>query len=113
MPLLFSYGSLQQDDVQRSTFGRLLDGRPDELIGFDLSQVTIDDPAVAAGIGRTHHANVVRAAGDGHRVRGMAFEITDEELDRVDVYEAEFSYERIPALLASGVEAWVYAHVRR
>jgi hypothetical protein len=24
MPLLFSYGTLQQDDVQLSTFGRLL-----------------------------------------------------------------------------------------
>ena len=32
--LLFSYGTLQQDDVQRSTFGRLLRGRADALVGY-------------------------------------------------------------------------------
>ncbi len=35
MPLLFSYGTLQQEDVQLSTFGRLLQGQRDELLGFE------------------------------------------------------------------------------
>jgi hypothetical protein len=34
MALLFSYGTLQQPDVQRATFGRLLRGEPDALVGF-------------------------------------------------------------------------------
>ena len=34
MPLLFSYGTLQQDDVQRATFGRLLTGQRDTLPGY-------------------------------------------------------------------------------
>jgi len=37
MALLFSYGTLQQEAVQMSTFGRLLDGQPDELVGFEQS----------------------------------------------------------------------------
>jgi len=37
MPLLFSYGTLQQESVQRSTFGRLLDGPKDELPRFEPS----------------------------------------------------------------------------
>ena len=37
MPLLFSYGTLQQPAVQLSTFGRLLQGTPDELLGFEQS----------------------------------------------------------------------------
>jgi len=30
---LFSYGTLQQENVQKQTFGRLLDGTPDALVG--------------------------------------------------------------------------------
>ena len=44
MPQLFSYGTLQQEDVQLSTFGRLLQGRRDELPGFEPSLVRIEDP---------------------------------------------------------------------
>lgn len=34
---LFSYGTLQQENVQIATFGRLLNGAPDALVGFKLS----------------------------------------------------------------------------
>ena len=46
MPLMFSYGTLQQDNVQLSTFGRLLQGQRDELLGFEQSLVRIEDPQV-------------------------------------------------------------------
>ncbi len=46
MPLLFSYGTLQQDDVQLATFGRLLSGTADALVGYEQSMVAIDDPEV-------------------------------------------------------------------
>ena len=58
MPLLFSYGTLQQEKVQLSTFGRRLKGERDELPRFEQSLVRIEDPKVAAAIGQTHHANV-------------------------------------------------------
>lgn len=108
MPLLFSYGTLQQDDVQLSTFGRLLRGQRDELPGFEPSLVKVQDPRVAATIGRTHHANVLFNGRDDSRVSGMVFEITDAELAAADRYEQLAAYTRIPVMLASGKQAWVY-----
>jgi gamma-glutamylcyclotransferase (GGCT)/AIG2-like uncharacterized protein YtfP len=108
MALLFSYGSLKEERVQLATFGRLLRGHSDALLGFTLASVRIDDPQIAAKLGQTHHANVEVSA-DG-RVAGMVFEIDDDELARVDDYEAEFAYERVTAALASGRRAWVYVH---
>lgn len=110
MPLLFSYGTLQQGKVQLSTFGRLLHGHRDELPRYEPSLVTIDDPQVAAAIGMTYHNNVVFNGRDDSRVPGMAFEITDAELAKVDEYEAAFGYERVAAVLASGRPACVYVH---
>lgn len=111
MPLLFSYGSLQQEDVQLSTFGRKLDGQRDELSGYETSLVKIEDPEVAASLGKTHHANVTFNGKADRRVPGMAFEISDAEFASVDAYERRFFYERVSTVLASGRQAWVYVHV--
>lgn len=101
MPLLFSYGTLQDEDVQLSTFGRRLEGRADELPGYVRSQVTI---------GTSAYANVTASGRDGSRVRGTVFEISDAELAAADLYERDASYERMRATLASGTPAWVYFH---
>ena len=42
MPLLFSYGTLQREDVQLTTFGRRLSGTRDELVGYESSLVLAD-----------------------------------------------------------------------
>jgi hypothetical protein len=110
MPLLFSYGTLQQEDVQLSTLGRRLHGERDELLGFEPSFVRIEDPQVVAAIGKTHHANARFSGNHDSRVPGMVFEITDAELSRIDEYEVAFSYQRVVARLASGRQAWVYVH---
>ena len=52
MPLLFSYGTLRQEAVQLSTFGRVLRGHPDQLVGFEQSVFRIEDPAFVAMSGR-------------------------------------------------------------
>jgi hypothetical protein len=108
MPLLFSYGTLQDDGVQLSTFGRLLKGLRDELLGFEPSLVRIDDPQLVAASGRTHHANVTFNGRDDSRVSGTVFEITDAELAAADRYEQLAEYKRIAATLASGKRAWLY-----
>jgi hypothetical protein len=108
MPLLFSYGTLQQEEVQLSTLGRRLRGESDELVGFEPSLVRIEDPKVAAALGKAHHANATFNGSEGSRVPGMVFELTDVELARVDGYEAAFFYRKIVATLASGRQAWVY-----
>jgi gamma-glutamylcyclotransferase (GGCT)/AIG2-like uncharacterized protein YtfP len=110
MPLLFSYGTLQEDHVQLSTFGRRLEGVRDALVGCERSRVRIEDPLAVASLGKTHHDNVTFVGDDDSRVAGMVFEVTDAELARADEYEAPFSFARVTARLASGRSAWVYVH---
>lgn len=112
MPLIFSYGTLQQENVQLSTFGRRLHGQKDELPGFEQLSVRIDDPQVMAASGRTHHANVVFNGRNDSQVSGTVFEITDAELVAADQYEQRAAYKRIVAMLASGKQAWVYVDAR-
>ena len=108
MPLLFSYGTLQEEAVQRSTFGRRLDGEADELVGFEQSLLKIEDPQFVATSGKTHHA-IVRFNGRGdNRVPGTVFEVSDRELVSADEYEPA-GYRRVSTVLASGKLAWVYA----
>jgi hypothetical protein len=110
MPLLFSYGSLQQEEVQLATFGRKLDGEKDLLIGYEPSLVKIDDPAVADRLKKTHHDNVAKTDDDWSNVQGTVFDVTDAELALADTYEAKYSYTRVTVPLASGKDAWVYVH---
>ena len=111
MPLLFSYGTLQQENVQLSTFGRLLKGHPDQLIGFEQSLLVIDDPHVVATSGKTHHVIVKHNGRDDSRVNGTVFDITDADLANTDRYEVS-EYKRIATTLASGKRAWVYVDAR-
>ena len=110
MPLLFSYGTLQQEDVQLSTFGRKLVGEKDLIVGYEPSLVKIGDPDVAMRLKRTHHDNVRNTGDDWSSVQGTVFEVTDAELARADTFEAQFSYKRVHVDLASGKDAWVYVY---
>ena len=99
MPSLFSYGSLQQESVQLSTFGRTLTGDRDELPGFTLGR---SGP----------HADAVFTGNQTDRVAGMRFDVTAAELEAADEYERADQYARIAVTLASGREAWVYVSAR-
>ena len=110
MPRLFSYGTLQHEDVQVSTFGRKLEGEKDLLVGYEPSLVKIAEPAMAARLKKTHHDNVSKTEDDWSNVQGTVFELTDDELAKADSFEAEFNYKRINVALASGSDAWVYVH---
>jgi hypothetical protein len=112
MPLLFSYGTLQDDKVQLATFGRLLDGHKDDLPGFERVAVRIDDPKVIAATGRADHASVTFNGKGESRVSGTVFEITDDELALADRYEDLANYKRISAPLASGKTVWLYVDGR-
>jgi gamma-glutamylcyclotransferase (GGCT)/AIG2-like uncharacterized protein YtfP len=112
MPLVFSYGTLQQESVQLATFGRRLQGQRDELLGFEPSSVRIEDPHVAATSGKTHHATLTFNGRNDSRVGGIVFEITDAELAAADKYEQRAAYKRVAAMLASGKQAWVYVDAR-
>jgi gamma-glutamylcyclotransferase (GGCT)/AIG2-like uncharacterized protein YtfP len=106
--LLFSYGTLQLEPVQRATFGRRLAGTPDTLPGYRLGQLEIKSDAVVATSGVATHP-IVHATGNPlDLVAGTVFRITPNELFQADAYEVD-DYERVRVTLASGTQAWVYA----
>ncbi|MGH6908909.1 MAG: hypothetical protein ACREEG_01890, partial [Phenylobacterium sp.] len=55
---LFSYGTLQLERVQLSTFGRPLHGTPDAMVGYRLEPMEITDPEVIAISGANIHTNL-------------------------------------------------------
>jgi len=104
---LFSYGTLQQEEVQRGTYGRLLQGRPDVLVGYRLAPLEITDPDVVALSGAPVHMIACRTGDPADRIEGVVFTITPAELAATDDYEGD-PYVRIEARLASGAAAFVY-----
>jgi gamma-glutamylcyclotransferase (GGCT)/AIG2-like uncharacterized protein YtfP len=108
---LFSYGTLQLAAVQLATFGRELQGQADEMPGYSLTMLEIQDPAVVLTSGKTHHPVVTYSGKAEDRVAGTVFTITPEELRHADKYEVS-DYRRDRVLLASGAHAWVYVDAR-
>lgn len=103
---LFSYGTLQQENVQRKSFGRLLEGKPDILPGYSLSMVAIEDAEVVATSGEAFHP-IIRPGAASDEVPGTVFTITKQELAAADAYEVD-AYKRTRVRLKSGIDAWVY-----
>ena len=109
MVLLFSYGTLQDRNVQIANFGRELTGREDALPGYARRLVPISDKDVAAALrGESHYANAERSPNPEDAVCGTVFEITEQELAAADEYEEDAEYGRISVTLRSGAQAWVY-----
>ncbi|ASL43372.1 hypothetical protein bAD24_I07770 [Burkholderia sp. AD24] len=104
---LFSYGTLQFEAVQLATFGRKLDGQADDMPGFSMTLLKIEDAGVVATSGKTHHPVVSYSGNPADKVSGTVFSITPEELAQADAYEVS-DYRRDRVTLASGVAAWVY-----
>jgi gamma-glutamylcyclotransferase (GGCT)/AIG2-like uncharacterized protein YtfP len=109
--LLFSYGTLRQPEVQLTTFGRELDGRPDAIVGYDLDNVTITDPHVVATSGSDRHP-ILKPGAPTAAVEGMVFAISEAELAAADAYEVD-DYVRVAVPLRSGQTAWVYVFAGR
>lgn len=110
MELLFSYGTLQQDNVQLASFGRLLKGERDILPGYTISEIEIFDENVVKASGKKFHPILKETQKDNDEVLGTVFVITPEELAQADAYEVD-AYTRILAKLKSGKNAWIYAAV--
>jgi len=106
---LFSYGTLQREAVQLSTFGRLLDGQSDGLPGYRVTLIPIEDPEVVTATGDTHYKNVEYSGDSGDVVEGTVFNVAMSELEMADEYEADANYTRVVVELKSGTKAWVYA----
>lgn len=109
---LFSYGTLQQREVQRATYGRELAGEPDFLAGYRLGEVEIDDPEVVSTSGKAVHPIAIESADPADRIAGTVFLLTPQELAASDSYEVD-AYTRVEVTLESGRRAFVYAGADR
>ena len=106
---LFSYGTLQLEEVQLETFGRKLDGQPDALLGYRLAMITITDEAFVVKSGTANHRNLQFTGNSSDVLEGMVFKVTTSELEQADAYEPE-GYERVKVELRSGINAWVFVY---
>jgi hypothetical protein len=104
MPYLFSYGTLQKEEVQIETFGRILQGEKDILKGYKLKMLEITDPEVLRKSNQKYHP----ISGNGvDEVEGVLFGVTDEEILQADEYEVD-DYKRIEMVFKSGKVGFIY-----
>ncbi len=94
---LFSYGTLQESDVQKMIFARALKGNRD----------TLKSHAISEGMVGGLYPTIRESQDSDDRVEGFVYIIREEELPLVDTYEGE-AYTRKKVVLESGVNAWVY-----
>jgi gamma-glutamyl AIG2-like cyclotransferase len=107
MVALFSYGTLQQREVQLATYGREIEGAPDALLGYRLSPVVIDDPHVVDVSGKDVHTIAIPSGDAADRVPGIVLLLSEDELRASDAYETD-AYSRVEVRLESGCTAFAY-----
>ncbi|WP_339626868.1 DUF4286 family protein [uncultured Maribacter sp.] len=94
---LFTYGTLQEREVQLGVFSRPLAGFEDELPLYILS-----DKKVADLYPTLYHTGQKEDS-----IKGQVYTLSNQELMKADTYEGE-AYERKQIQLSSGKNAWVY-----
>jgi hypothetical protein len=109
--LLFSYGTLQLEAVQLTTFGRRLTGTNDALYGFDVVDLEIEDQAVVAISGKAQHTMARFTGRASDVVSGVVFAVTPAEIQSADKYEVA-AVKRVAVVLQSGARAWAYVDAR-
>ena len=106
MEQLFSYGTLQLEQVQLDTFGRRLQGQADALVGYQVVMINVTDEEFAKKNGAIQR-NLAFTGNDSDVVEGMRLSLTQTELDHADAYEPA-EYKRVQVPLRSGAKAWCY-----
>ena len=107
MPLLFSYGTLQLEQVQLETFGRLLKGEKDILEGYQLTMIEITDPEVLRKSNQQFHPIISYSSDKKEQVEGVLFEVTEDEILQADRYEVD-DYKRVEVTFKSGKKGYIY-----
>lgn len=97
MEHLFTYGTLQEKQVQQDVFGHPLEGRPDTLLGFKKVENAVYG----------QYPVVIQTQDTKDKVKGTVYTVSIIDLEKGDAYETE-AYKREKFPLESGLEAWVY-----
>jgi len=97
MEYLFTYGTLQDTQVQEYIFGRILEGQSDSVLGFKVLENAV--------YGK--YALAQQTSNLEDETPGVVYEVTLSELKKADVYETS-AYRREKFPLKSGKQAWIY-----
>ena len=103
MQKLFTYGSLQHQDVQEDLFGRILKGTAETLIGYIVKYIQIEEE-----FGLIDYPIIVETKNPENTIQGIVYEVSTTELRQADRYEGKH-YKRVEVLLQSNQKAWAYS----
>lgn len=87
-----------------------MEGKPDALVHYRLTTVHLQDKDFVAASGTANHRNLEFTGDQSDVVEGIAFTVTDSELQQADAYEPA-GYKRTLVELRSGLNAWVYLQI--
>ena len=104
---LFSYGTLQKDEIQLGLFGRLLTGTRDLLKGYKTESIEIKDESFLSRGEEKYQLTAIVSDDRTDTIEGTVFTVSEDELLLTDKYEPD-NYTRIKVRLESGKQAWVY-----
>ena len=100
---VFSYGTLQDPEVQMELYQRVLEGQPDRLSGYILESINLPDSSF-----NYISYSIAKLTGNPQdSIEGFVFYLSEHELKITDTYESE-AYERFKIKLDSGIEAIMY-----
>jgi len=103
MEKLFAYGSLQNEDIQKDLFGRILEGTPEKLIGYIVKKIQIEEE-----FGLVYYPIITETNNPEDTINGIVYAITTKELHQSDLYEG-LHYKRVEVQLQSKQKAWAYS----
>jgi hypothetical protein len=104
---LFSYGTLQLQQVQLELFGRTLKMEPDALTGYKKEMIKIKVESGVNLSGEEEHVIISYTGNESDVIEGSVLSLTKDELEQADEYETD-DYKRIRVTLKSGRQSWVY-----
>lgn len=102
MEYLFSYGTLKSKEIQMKVFNKLLNGTHDQLLGYKLKDLQIEEE-----FGMADYFVATPSENPSDFIKGMVFSVTNLDLAKADQFESN-KYKRVQIKLKSGTIAWIY-----
>ncbi len=102
MEQIFSYGTLQSKEIQMQVFNKLLTGTPDQLTGYKLKDLQIEEE-----FGIEDYFVATPSENPSDAVDGIVYSISSADLAKADQFESN-AYKRVQITLKSGTAAWIY-----
>lgn len=102
MEQIFSYGTLQSKEIQMQVFNKVLTGTKDELLGYKLKDLKIEEE-----FGIADYFVATPSDNPSDCIKGIVFNISSHDLAKADQFESN-AYKRVQIELKSGTIAWIY-----